>query len=108
MAYESFPVAKNAVIVQDNVKAKLADLKTGSHIGLDLDGKTVVRISVDGGIVGGPIRYVSADEARNTIAVIAGRKDDRRIYHLLKETEVMTESGKTTRVKDLKEARCFS
>jgi hypothetical protein len=61
-----------------------------------------VSITADGGTVPGPIRYVSANEARNTITVIAGRKDDRRIYHLVKQTEVMTSSGKAVRVKDLK------
>jgi hypothetical protein len=45
---------------------------------------------------------VSVNEARNTLTVIAGRKDERRVYHLLRETEVMTASGKATRVKDLK------
>jgi RNA polymerase sigma factor (sigma-70 family) len=103
MAYETFPVAEDAVIMQDNVKTKLADLKQGSHITLKLNGKSAVRISVDGGIVGGPIRYVSADEARNTIAVIAGRKEERRVYHLVKETEVKTARGRAARVKDLKE-----
>jgi RNA polymerase sigma factor (sigma-70 family) len=102
MAYETFPVGKDAVIQQDNIQTKLADLKKGSHITLKLDGKSVVHISVDGGYVGGPIRYVAADEARNTITVIAGRKDEMRIYHLVKETEVVTDSGNAARVKDLK------
>ena len=30
------------------------------------------------------------------------QKDERKIYHLVKETEVITESGKAARVKDLK------
>ena len=46
---------------------------------------------------------MSANEARNTIAVIIGKKDERKTYHLVKETEVITYSGKATRVKDLKE-----
>lgn len=103
MTYENFPVAKDATILQDNIKTKLADLKNGSHIALKLDGKNVMRITADGGMVGGPIRYVSANEARNTITVIAGRKDERRVYHLVKETEVVSADGKTARVKDLRE-----
>jgi RNA polymerase sigma factor (sigma-70 family) len=102
LAYEDFLVAKDAAITQDNARSKLADLTEGGQITLTLDGQRGVRISVDGGVVGGPIRYVSADEARNTIAVVAGRKDERRIYHLVKETEVVTTSGKPARVKDLK------
>jgi hypothetical protein len=102
VAYENFLVAKDAVIIQDNAKTTLADLTEGSHIALKVEGQRGVRLTVDGGVVGGPIRYVSADEARNTIAVVAGRKDERRIYHLVKETEVVTTSGKPARVKDLK------
>jgi len=102
VAYENFPVPKDAVIMQDNLKTNLANLTEGSHITLKLDGQTVARVSVDGGVAGGPIRYVSADEARNTIAVIAGRKDERRIYHLVKETQVVTATGAPARVKDLK------
>ena len=60
-----------------------------------------MRITVDGGVV--PARYVSANEARNTIAVIAGAKDERKTYHLVKETEVIGGSGEPARVKDLKE-----
>jgi RNA polymerase sigma factor (sigma-70 family) len=103
MAYEFFPVAKGAAIKQDNVKTKLADLKKGSHVTVEIKDKRVVRITADGGIVGGPIRSVSADEARNTITVIAGRKYERRVYHLVKETEVMTADGKAARIKELRE-----
>lgn len=103
VGYENFSVAKDALILQDNVKTKLADLKKGGHATFKLDGQSVVRIVVDGGSVGGPIRYVSADAARNTIAVVAGKKDEMRIYHLVKETEVVTSSGKTGRLSDLKE-----
>jgi RNA polymerase sigma factor (sigma-70 family) len=101
--YESFTVAKDATIFQDNVKTKLTDLTKGSHVALKFDpeGKNVVRISADGGTVRG--RYVSANESRNTIAVVVGKKDERKNYHLVKETEVLNETGKAARVKDLKE-----
>lgn len=103
LVWEDFSVAKDATIAQDNRKTRLADLKRGSHLTLHLQEKSVVSIVADGGTVPGPIRYVSANEARNTIAVIAGRKDERRVYHLVKETEVTTASGKATRVQDFKE-----
>ncbi len=43
--YEDFAVAEDATILQDNIKTKLADLKRGSHVTLQLDpkGKNVVR-----------------------------------------------------------------
>src|SRR5262249_46829058 len=103
LAYEDFPVAKDARVLQDNVKTKLADLKKGSHVTLHLKGKRVVSVTADGGTVPGPTRCVSVNEARNTVTVIAGRKDERRVYHLLKETEVMTAGGKAAGLKDLKE-----
>src|SRR5262249_55393711 len=81
----------------------LADLKKGSHVTLHLKGKRVVSVTADGGTVPGPTRCVSVNEARNTVTVIAGRKDERRVYHLLKETEVMTAGGKAAGLKDLKE-----
>lgn len=101
--WKDFAVAKDALILQDNIKTKLADLKKGDRITLNLKGKSAVSIIADGGTVGGPIRYVSANEERNSVTVIAGRKDEKRIYHLVKQTEVMTDSGKVVRVKDLKE-----
>jgi RNA polymerase sigma factor (sigma-70 family) len=104
-AYETFPVAPDAAIRQDNVPTKLSELKPGSHITLALDGKRAVRIRVDGGTVPGPIRYVSADQARKTIAVLVGSKGDRRIYHLLNETEVRTAQRKAARIQDLKAGR---
>jgi hypothetical protein len=46
---------------------------------------------------------LSTNEARNTITVRAGRKDERKVYHLVKETEVKTARGDAARVKDLQE-----
>ena len=63
----------------------------------------MVNLIADGGTVPGPIQYVSAHEARKTITVIAGRKDERRVYHLVKETEVMTARGKAAGLTDLQE-----
>ena len=54
------------------IRAALDDFVRGRQI------STI--IAVDGGTVGGPVRFVSADEARNTITVIAGRKYESRIY----------------------------
>jgi RNA polymerase sigma factor (sigma-70 family) len=101
--YEDFPVAKTTLIVQDNVRTKLADLKSGSRLTLQLKGKNVVSILVDGGVVPGPIRHVSANETRNTITVLDSN-DERRVYHLVKETEVITDRGTPVRVKDVKES----
>jgi RNA polymerase sigma factor (sigma-70 family) len=103
MAYEDFLVSKDAMILQDNAKVRLPDLKGGAYIRLELDGKIAVRITADGGTVPGPVRYVSSNQARNTITVIGGKNDERRVYHLLKETEVTTDSGKVARLPDIKE-----
>jgi RNA polymerase sigma factor (sigma-70 family) len=99
--YETFAVAKDAMILEDNIKTTLADLKVGSHVVLrfDPDGKNVIRITTSGGTV--PGQYVSANAARNTITAIT--RDKRRIFHLVKETEVIGEGGKVARVQDLKE-----
>jgi len=99
--FETFQVGKDAVIVQDNSKAKLADLKVGSHITLTLKDKTTTRVVTDGDTV--EARFVSANTARNTIAVTAGPKGERSVYHLVKETEVLTDRGKAGRITDLTE-----
>jgi hypothetical protein len=101
--YETFGVAKEAVIVQDNTPARLADLKTDSHVTLrfDPEGKNVVRLSADGGTQQG--RFASANPARNTVTVIAGKAGQRKTYHLVKESEVIAGGGKPGRVSDLKE-----
>jgi RNA polymerase sigma factor (sigma-70 family) len=101
IVYENFTVKLDAVIVQDNVPAKLWDLRKGSHVSLQFDtaGKTVERIAADGGTV--EARFVSANEARNTIDVSAGEKPARKVYHLVKETVAVTASGKAILVKDI-------
>jgi RNA polymerase sigma factor (sigma-70 family) len=104
MAYEDFALAKDALILQDNVITKLGDLKPESRVTLHFNRERVARIIADGGTVPGPVRYVSSNEARKTIAVIAGRKDERRVYHLVKETETIAADGKTVNVSNLKEA----
>jgi hypothetical protein len=100
MAYEDFPVARDAVLLQDNVRTKLADLRTGKRTAVHLRGNQVRGITVDGGVV--PARYVSANAARQTIAVLAGKNDERATYHLVRETEVRSPTGGAARLQDLK------
>ena len=101
---ETFPVSKTTTILQDNAEARLADLKKGARVILDFDpeGKTVVKITVTGWFAGGTTLYVSANQARNTITVdhTAGKKGERKVFHLLKETEVKV-AGKAARLRDL-------
>ncbi len=106
--YKEFTVAKDATIIQDNVKTQLADLKSGSHVTLrfDKDGKTVVQLIADGDTI--EADFVSANETRNTIEVNyenndtpLRKKHERRVYHLVKETVVVTEGGKAIRVNDI-------
>jgi hypothetical protein len=79
--YETFTPTEDVVILQDNVRTKLADLKLGSRLSLNYEGDKLVSIAADGGTV----------------------KKERKIYHLIKETEVLTEEGKPARLRDLKE-----
>jgi hypothetical protein len=97
---KTYPVAKDAKILQDETQAKLADLKKGFPTNLKLDGTTAVSISVDGGTAQGEFR--TANVERNTITVIAGRDMKRNVYHLLKDAKVLGEDGKPMRVQDLK------
>jgi hypothetical protein len=96
----TFPLAKDAKVLQDDAAAKLADLKKGYPVVVALDGKTAAAVSVDGGTAQGEFRSANAD--RNTITVIAGRDMARRVYHLLKDTKVTGADGKPVRVADLK------
>ena len=101
--YEDFQVAKDAAIVQDNAPTKFADLKKDCRVTvtMDADGKQAVKLTADGGTARG--RYVSMNESRNTFAVLAGKKDERKVYHLLKETGVLTDKGQPARLSDFKE-----
>jgi hypothetical protein len=101
--YETFVVAKGAQITEDNVKAQIAELKEGARVTLrfDSDGKSVEKITADGGAVRG--RYLSMNELRRTITVTAGKKEERKVFHLVKETEVIA-AGKAARLKDLEES----
>jgi RNA polymerase sigma factor (sigma-70 family) len=100
--YEDFLVGKDAAILQDNATISFADLKLGSHVALELDasGKHIARVTADGGTAQG--RFVFANEARNTIVVLSDQKDERRVFHLLKETQVLAANGKAVRTRDIK------
>jgi RNA polymerase sigma factor (sigma-70 family) len=97
---KTFPLAKDATILQDETPAKLADLKKGYHVSVKLDQTTAVSVSVDGGTAQAEFR--SANPERNTITVLAGRDTSRRVYHLLKTTKVIGDDGKPVRIEDLK------
>jgi hypothetical protein len=99
---KTFPVAKDATILQDGGKVKLADLKKGFRAALTLspDQKTVTGISVDGGTVHGQFRSANVD--RNTIRVIAGRDMALKTFHLVRETKIALDGGKEGTIKDLK------
>src|SRR5262249_33575415 len=99
---KTFPVAKDATILQDGGKVKLADLKKGFRAALTLspDQKIVTGISVDGGTVQGQFR--SANVGRNTINLIAGRDMALKVFHLVRETKITLDGGKEGTVKDLK------
>lgn len=99
--YENYTPTEDVVILQDNVRTKLADLKLGSRLSLKYEGEKLVSITADGGTV--QARYVSTNPVRNTIAVLVGDKKERNIYHLIRETEVLTETGRPARVQDLKD-----
>ncbi len=101
MVWKDFAVAKDATILQDNVNTQLGELAMESHLTLtfDKDGKTVVRVAADGGTI--EATFVSANQTRNTIEVRSDKKDQRRIYHLVKETLVVTEDGKPISVNDI-------
>lgn len=97
---KSFPLSKDAKILQDDAAAKLGELKKGYPVILKLDGITAASVSVDGGTAQG--EFLSANIERNTIAVLAGRNQEKRVYHLLKTTKVVDVGGKEMLVKDLK------
>ncbi len=94
------PVAKDAVILQDEVKTKLEDLKKGLSTTVKVDQKTAVSITVHGPSVKGKFKSTNAE--RNTITVIAGRNETFRTLHLLKTTKVTLAGGKAGTVQDLK------
>jgi hypothetical protein len=97
---KTFPLAKDAKVLQDAAAAKLADLKKGNPVTLRLEGASASSVSVDGGTAQG--EFVSTNPDRNTITVIAGRNMEKRVYHLLKTTTVTGGDGKEISVKDLK------
>src|SRR5262249_18816333 len=99
---KTFPVAKDATILQDGAKVKLADLKKGFRAALTLspDQKTVTAISVDGGTLQGQFRSANFD--RNTINVIAGRDMSLKVFHVVRETKITLDGGKQGTIKDLK------
>jgi len=96
----TFPLTKDAKVLQDGTAAKLSDLKKGNPVTVRLDGTNAASITVDGGTAQG--EFISANPDRNTITVFAGRNMERRVYHLLKSTTVTGDNGKEKLVKDLK------
>lgn len=96
----TYPLTKNAKVLQDGVAAKLADLKKGYPVVVQLDGTNAASVSVDGGTAQGEFR--SANPDRNTITVLAGRNMQKQVYHLIKTTTVTDGEGKAVAVKDLK------
>lgn len=101
IAYETLRLTGDATILQDNVKTELADLVKGSLVDLtfDSDGKRVARIAAHGGTVRG--RLLSANGDRQTVTVMTEGTNERSIYHLVRETEVVAGDGKPCRVRDL-------
>lgn len=97
---KTFPLAKDAKVIQDAAAAKLTDLKKGNPVTLQLKGTSAASVSVDGGTAQG--EFLSANLARNTITVIAGRDLARKVFHLLKTTTVTGADGKAIPVADLK------
>jgi hypothetical protein len=98
---KTFPLAKDAQVIQDDLPAKLADLKKGFPVVVKLDQANAVSVGVDGGTAQGEFR--SANPERNTITVLGGRDMSRRVYHLIKTTKVIGTDGKPTRIEDLKQ-----
>jgi hypothetical protein len=97
---KTFPLAKDANILQDGTSTKLADLRKGHPVSVKLDGASAASISVDGGTSQG--EFLAANLERNTITVIAGRNLTKQVYHLLKTTKVTGADGKVMLAKDLK------
>src|SRR5262245_1508523 len=77
--HTTYPLAKDAKVLQDDAAAKLGDLKKGFPVTVKLDGATAASVSVDGGSVQG--EFFSANLDRNTVKVIAGRNAETRVYH---------------------------
>lgn len=96
---KTYPLAKDAQVLQDAAAARLADLRKGFTVTLKLDGANASSVSVDGGTTQG--KFLSANPDRNTIAVVAGRENARRVYHLLKSTTIIGADGKAMLLKDL-------
>ncbi len=96
---EPFSVAKDAEIVQDNVRTMLADLKPGHRVAVRFRGKEVAGIRIDGGLTRG--WYVSANEGRHTVTVATSAKDEQKQYHLVPETEITAADGGPMPLKDL-------
>jgi len=97
---KTFPLAKDANILQDDSSTKLADLRKGYPVIVKLDGASAASISVDGGTSHG--EFLVANLERNTITVIAGRNLTKQVYHLVKTTKVAGADGKAMLAKDLK------
>ena len=87
VVHETFPLAAQATILQDNAPVKLADLKTPAPVKLRLgsDGKSVESLTVDGGTVEG--LFESWNEKRNTVTIVISA-EERRVIHLLRDTRV--------------------
>src|SRR5262245_20115714 len=71
---KTFPLTKDAKILQDAATVKLSELKKGYPVALKFDGTSAANISVDGGTTQG--EFQSANLERNTVTVIAGRNKE--------------------------------
>ncbi|MFM8271593.1 MAG: hypothetical protein ACKODX_04580, partial [Gemmata sp.] len=102
----TFPLAKGAKFVQDEVEVKLAELKTGNAAVVKLDGANAASVTVDGGTTQGQFR--SANVERNTITVLAGRNLAPQVFHLLKAPQVLDADGRAVKLEDLKPGTTLS
>jgi hypothetical protein len=97
---KTFPLLKDARILQDDTEVKVGELKKGHPVIVKLDGTSAASVSVEGGTSQG--EFLLANLERNTITVIAGRDLAKQVYHLLKTTKVIGGDAKAMLVKDLK------
>ncbi|HKB42697.1 MAG TPA: hypothetical protein VKD72_40080, partial [Gemmataceae bacterium] len=100
---KSYPVAKDAKVMQDGKEVKLGELKKGARATLMLsaDQKSVVSVSVSGNTTQVPLKAVDAD--KNTITITAETRQGKvdRTYQVAKDAKV-TVDGKEARLADLK------
>jgi hypothetical protein len=103
-ADKTYTLAKDAQILQDDKKAKLADLKKGARATLKLseDRMTALSISVMGNTVQAPVKAVDAEKNAITITVETRQGKVDKTHQVAKDAKV-TIDGKEASIKDLKE-----